>query len=113
MRVAWRIDNREYLTGYGRRITRQPQYRAWEIPVSRFNDIVHRMLERYGRVYLIQLHRDLEKCAPACWNALGFDCECSCMGENHGSGRELTHIVSDTFAFEWGGRKLSCRLISV
>lgn len=112
VRVVWDVDNREWLTGDGRRITWQRQYKAWEIPTSRFNDIVERMLERYGRLYLIQLYRDLEKCAPACWNALGFDCECSCMGANHGSGRSLSHVVTETFAFEWSGRKLSCRLIS-
>ena len=67
---------------------------------------------RFGRVYVIQPYREFEKCAPACWNATGFTCECSCMGKNHGSmpgGRWW--VVADTFAIQWQGRRLACRLI--
>jgi hypothetical protein len=66
----------------------------------------------YGQTYVIQRDRPLQKCAPACWNAVGYDCECSCLGENHGSETPLAHVVSDTFAFQRGGRKLALRLLT-
>jgi hypothetical protein len=111
VRVPYAEDNYEWLRGEGKRIGWCPQFRAWEIPRSRFNDVVERCLQRYAKAYVIEGYRELEKCAPACWNAIGYDCQCSCMGAHHGSGQELQHIVSDTFAFEWGVRKLACRLL--
>lgn len=94
-----------------RRIDWNRQFRAWEIVPSRFNDVVDRCLNRYGSTYVIQQYRPLEKCAPACWNAEGYHCECSCLGANHGSGIALKHVVSETFAFEWGNRQLAVRLL--
>jgi len=111
-RVPYRTDNAAWLRGRGRKIQWNDRFRAWEIPRTRFNDVVARLLARYQQVYVIQSYRPLEKCAPACWEAKGYDCECSCLGENHGSGHALEHIVSETFAFEWGARKLACRLVS-
>jgi hypothetical protein len=112
VRVPFTSSNREWLLGSGRLISWLEKYSAWELPVSRFAAIVGLALARYGSVYLIQAFRRLQKCAPACWNAKGPDCECSCMGENHASGHTLEYEVSDTFAFEWGERKLACRLLT-
>lgn len=90
------------------------RFKCWETPVSWFDDLIQRALEKFGRVYVIQLYKEQQKCAPACWNAEGFHCECSCMGANHGSGhpggnwREIT----DTFAFSWGPKQYACRLIT-
>jgi hypothetical protein len=111
VRVPYADDNRDWLLGEGRQIRWLGQFRAWEIPRSRFEDMVARMLWRYAKTYVIQAFRHLEKCAPACWNAMGYDCECSCLGANHGSGQALTHVVSETFAFDWGERRLACRLL--
>lgn len=111
VRIPFTTDNREWLLGSGRRIQWLNDYKAWELPVSRFSELVRLALARYGSVYLIQAFRRLQKCAPACWKAEGPDCECSCMGENHGTGRALEYEVSDTFAFEWGKRQLACRLL--
>ena len=91
------------------RVRWDEQHVAWEVPRSRFDNIVRLCLDRYGEVYVIQTFRPLETCAPACWDAKGHDCECSCMGANHGSGRSLAHVVSGTFAFEWGRSELACR----
>jgi hypothetical protein len=54
------------------------------------------------------------KCAPACLYAVGYHCECSCMGANHGTGHPggRWHEVSDTFAFNWGPKQYACRLIA-
>jgi hypothetical protein len=70
-------------------------------------------LEKFGKVYIIQPYREQERCAPACWNALGDECQCSCMGEYHGmhSPAGQWKTVSDTFAVSWGDQALACRLV--
>ncbi len=91
------------------------QYKCWEIPVAWYDWLADRMLKEYMAVYLIQLYREQQVCAPACWNAIGLHCECSCMGENHGNGYPdgKWREVSETFAFEWGPRKYACRRLSL
>ncbi|WP_085642645.1 hypothetical protein [Thalassospira sp. MCCC 1A03138] len=84
----------------------------WEVPKAWFNDLVERSLERYGKLYVIQPYREQEKCAPACWNAQGHECQCSCMGANHGAGNdESWFVVSETFATRWGDQQIACRLM--
>ncbi len=86
----------------------------WELPKAWFNDFVNRTLERYGKVYIIQPYREQEKCAPACLNATGHECECSCMGQYHGAGNDGSWFeVSDTFATRWGNQQLACRLLTM
>ncbi len=88
------------------------QYKCWEVPHAWLNRLVRRLLDRCGKVYLIQPYNMLEKCAPACQNATGFECECACMGEYHGSlSGAGWYVVSETFAFRWQTRELACRLI--
>jgi len=88
-------------------------YKCWETPIAWYDWLAHRILRQYSAVYLVQRYREQQKCAPACWDAKGLHCECSCMGENHGSGHPggRWHEVSDTFAFEWSTRKYACRLL--
>lgn len=111
VRVPYREGNREYLKGSARSIHWIEEFRAWEVARSRFDYVVARALARWGAAYIIQAFRPMKKCAPACWDAIGHDCECSCMGKNHGSRLALQHVVSETFAFEWGPKRLACRLI--
>lgn len=86
--------------------------KCWEVPKAWFNDVVRAALERYGRLYVIQPYREQEVCAPACWNAVGHECQCSCAGENHGTGGEGSWFeVSEVFATRWGERRLGCRLM--
>lgn len=89
------------------------KFSCWHIPKTRFNELVKDTLVRYSRVYVIQPYREQEKCAPACWNAEGFECECSCMGENHGSGNPNGRwfVISETLAVSWQDREYGCRLI--
>lgn len=91
------------------------QYKAWEIPTSWFDSAIHLALKRYREAYVIQLYREQQKCASACWNAEGFHCECSCMGENHGGGHPggSWYEVSETFAVSWGVQRYSCRHLRV
>ncbi len=99
----------------GRRIRPIWDYQGnyWETPKSWFNGLVHEFLQREGSLYVIQPYREQEKCCPACQNAKGHECQCSCMGEFHGAANINSgwFIVSDTFATRWGRRKLACRLI--
>jgi hypothetical protein len=90
-----------------------PKQQVWTIPKSWFEDVLRRALLRYGAVYVIQPFRKDEKCAPACWNAVGAHCECSCMGENHGAGEPegKWHVVSETLAVRVNAKEYSCRLL--
>ena len=89
------------------------QFKCWEVPMSWLDDVVGRTLMKFGKSYLIQQYRKHQKCAPACWNAQGYECECSCMGENHGNGAPSGNWreVSETFAFSYGPREYACRLL--
>lgn len=115
VRIPYSPNNFEWVRGEKRH---KPEwsstYKCWETPVAWFDELVERALRRYLKVYVIQLHKEHQKCAPACWNAKGFHCECSCMGANHGSGHPggKWHAVSETFAFQWGARKYACRLLT-
>ena len=115
VRLPYSANNREWLRSDN---LRKPlwikQYSGcWQIPNNWFNDLAHRMLQKFPRLYVIQPHRVMEKCAPACWNATALDCQCSCMGKNHGSQQALGRwwIVSETCALKWRGRELACQLI--
>jgi hypothetical protein len=114
VRLPFATDNYSWLRGSNRH---KPKWDAasqyWKTPVAWFDDLIARSLERYGKVYVLQLYKEQQKCAAACWNARGFHCECSCLGANHGSGHPggRWHEVSDTFAFQWDSYKFACRLI--
>lgn len=113
IRLPYAEDNRQWLQN-GRRThpVWVPNGRYWELPKAWFNDFVNCALERYGRLYIFQPYREQEKCAPACQNAVGHECQCSCMGANHGAGSDSSWFeVSETFSFRWGERSLACRLL--
>jgi hypothetical protein len=75
---------------------------------------VEQTLKKYKKLYIIQPYRVQEKCAPACWNAEKHECQCSCMGENHGMGNPSGKwfVVSETFATTWRQNELACRLLT-
>lgn len=111
VRLPYAEDNRHWLRN-GRRAapTWFRESRFWEIPKAWFNDFVERALDRYGSVYVIQPYREQEKCSPKCMEAVGHECECSCMGAYHGAGNDGRWFeVSDTFACRWGPREYACR----
>lgn len=80
-RIPFAEGNMEWLRD-GRRLKPDwcAQFKAWEIPTAWFDSVIKLALRRHQEVYVIQLYREHQKCAPACWNAEGFHCECSCMG---------------------------------
>lgn len=117
-RLPYRSDNNTWLRSLasGTRkpeIKWSPQIKAWKLPISWLNRFVDSGLERYGRLYLIQPYREIEKCAPACRNAVGHDCQCSCMGANHGIGDGRGWFdVSETFSFRWGTSAAAIKLMT-
>ena len=113
--LPYAVTNRAWLQGLGR-IHPVWDYdkKRWEIPKSWFNGLVEGSLKRFRRIYIIQPYNEQEKCAPACMNAAGHICECSCMGQNHGAGNDGSWFeVSETFATRWNKQELACRLLTV
>jgi len=114
VKLPFSPDNRLWLKNDRQRRPKwDERFKCWQTPMAWFDDIIGRCLVRFGRVFVVQPFRASEKCAPACWNAKGFECECSCMGANHGSQDPGGgwHVVSDAFAMIWRERELACRLI--
>jgi hypothetical protein len=115
LRLPFDKNNQQWLRN-GRKIS--PAWiekgRYWETPKRWFNDLVERSLIKYKKLHVIQPFREQEKCAPACLNALGHECQCSCMGANHSMGNDGSWFeISDTFAMRWGDAHLACRLMTV
>lgn len=117
-RLPYHADNKRWLLAMATG-TRRPevswakQEGAWKLPVVWLNRFVERALERYGRLYVVQPFREMEKCAPACRNATDHDCQCSCMGANHGVGDGGGWFdVSETFSFRWGLQEAAIRLMT-
>jgi hypothetical protein len=90
------------------------RYSGWEISQDWFNDLVEEFLKCFRKLYVIQPYRPQEKCASKCMTALGHECQCSCMGANHGAGGPEAgwFEVSETFATRWGEEQLACRLMT-
>lgn len=85
----------------------------WSVPRAWLNRIARHAVESFGQCYVIQSYRETEKCAPACWNATGVECSCSCLGENHGQDDDGSwYVVSDVFACRSGGKQYAVRLLS-
>ncbi|HKJ61405.1 MAG TPA: hypothetical protein VKA94_05355 [Hyphomicrobiales bacterium] len=113
VRLPFSQDNRDWLQN-GKPSSPEwfPREKYWEIPKAWFNSFVDRTLWRYGELYVIQPYREQEKCSPACQNATGHECECSCMGAHHGAGNDGSWFeVNETFATRWGNQILACRLM--
>ena len=113
LRLPYSDSNREWLrNGRAIRPLWYVHQRYWEIPKAWFNDVVNRSLTRFGRIYIIQPFREQEKCAPACMNAVGHECQCSCMGQNHGAGNDGSWFeVNEAFATRWNDEEWACRLL--
>jgi hypothetical protein len=86
-----------------------PVEHYWEVPANWFNALIQQLLNRFSGVYVIQPFREQEVCASQCWNAKGHECECSCMGANHGQGKHGQWLeISETFATRWGPSEIAC-----
>jgi len=116
VRLPFSSTNREWVQeGHKRKTVWNGKYTCWEAPVAWFDDLVDRAIHKYGSVYVIQPFNRQQKCAPACWNAKGYECECSCMGLNHGNGEPAGNWkeISESLAVNYGAREYSCRLLNI
>ena len=116
IKLPYAEGNRKFLKGGTRK--REPVWdkkkKFWKLPKSRFNNIVDDILNRYKRVYIIQPYTETEQCAPACMNAQGYECQCSCLGANHGAGNDGRWFeISESLALKYGEDILGCRLLKV
>ena len=114
VKLPYSPDNSVWMRDGNRRKPKwNKKFTCWETPNAWFKNLIQRALHKFGRIYVIQPHNVLEKCAPACWNANGFECNCSCLGKNHGSGQGARRwwVVSEACALQWQGRQLACQLI--
>ncbi len=108
-------DNYDWLRGHKRsKPNWNRKFKCWELPQAWVNRLVSSILSRHGKLYIIQPYREQEICAPACWNAEGHECQCACMGANHGSQSPAGNwfTISEAFATLWHDRKLACRLMT-
>jgi hypothetical protein len=85
----------------------------WEVPYQRLNDLVEVLAKFYGKVILMQPVKEKQVCARKCMEASGFECECSCLGANHGSENMTSswYEVDDTYAVRYGSDQVSLKLI--
>lgn len=114
LRIPYNPSNRDWLRTSHRQHAPvwDKEGRYWELPKSRFNQLVEQILDKFGSLYIIQPYREMEKCSPSCISAQGFECTCSCMGANHGSHNHSEWFeVSEAFAFRYGESHLACRLL--
>lgn len=113
IRLPFANDNRSWLQNEQRLSPDwDSEKKHCEIPKAWFNGFVDRALALYGAVYVIQPYREQEKCASKCRNAFRHECQCSCMGANHGHTNSHGWFdVSETFATRWGEQVLACRLM--
>jgi hypothetical protein len=87
--------------------------RHWTVPRCWLTRMSKHAVKAFGRCYIVQAFKESERCAPACWNAAGLDCSCSCLGENHGQGDDGSwYVVDDVFACRAGGVQYAVRLIA-
>ncbi len=115
IRLPFGNRNMDWLKGERRRRpVWVPRFKCRRVPGAWFDDPVDASVARFGKVYAIQPYRETEKCAPACWTASGYDCQCSCMGANHGAEypEGKWRVVSETCAVRFGERRYGCRLIA-
>ena len=84
---------------------------CWRIPVSWLDWFIETAIEKNGACFVIREIKKREQCAPACWNAKGADCQCSCMGANHGQNEPggKWHVLSDAYAVHFGPKTYAVR----
>ena len=58
----------------------------WHLPRNCLVKLVIAGIDRYGYVVVWRDMSRLSRCTRKCLEAEGIECDCSCMGENHGAG---------------------------
>lgn len=58
--------------------------KRWEIARTHLKTVIAALVERFEEVDVFLEFSMTERCDRRCAGAVGDDCTCSCMGENHG-----------------------------
>jgi hypothetical protein len=66
----------------------------WHLSRNSLNAVLRASLDRFGVAILVRDAKRLAVCNVQCQEASGFDCACSCLGQEHGSagGREWVEV---------------------
>ena len=75
--------------GPGTRPEFDRERKAWLVARPHFRKVVDALARRCGTVLVITDHTVRHACGSRCWNAEGDECECECLGDNHGGGLHL------------------------
>jgi len=67
--------------------------RRWEIARPHLRVLVTELAERFGEVDVYLEFSVTERRDSRCRDAQGDDCECSCLGENHGGAAYWKHWI--------------------
>lgn len=89
VRMPYAPDNRAWLGSIRTRVRGLVWNRAeghWECPSAWLSALAEVVVARCGRVWLVQEIDGDAGCNESCMNARGLDCECGCLGRNHGAG---------------------------
>lgn len=95
LRIAtpFREDNRQWfhqLLGGRARVTYIKSERVWEVARSNFKrSLFDALADRFGSVEVTFESKEAQKCTEECSQGNpdnASDCECICLGENHGGG---------------------------
>jgi hypothetical protein len=62
-----------------------PEQRRWEVARHHLRTLAFALTEKYGTVDVFLEYRATTICDKRCREAVGEDCECSCVGEFHGN----------------------------
>jgi hypothetical protein len=83
-KIPPRKGNRRWLRESVR--VRSPQLIGdrWSLPRNCLVRLVTAAVDRYGFIVLWRDMSKLSRCTRACLEALGADCDCSCLGAHHG-----------------------------
>lgn len=80
-------DNRKWLKDTCR--VKSPEYdnnsKHWTLSRNSLRAVIAGSIDRFGGVELYRDVSALSKCDIRCQQARGYDCDCSCYGENHGT----------------------------
>ena len=118
LRVPYREGgNRQFLKGEKTRRFEpiwDAEKKFWSVPKSWFTELVEAVVREFGCAYVIQPHHEHEKCSASCQNAHRLECECSCLGANHGRGGRSGHDVAIGGAkvMPWRDGKLAVQFFS-
>jgi hypothetical protein len=113
---GYRPDRRDWLKqACGRPI--RPEFnreeKRWEVARDHLDPLLRALIGDYGQVWLVREYNPAVVCTRSCQEARGFDCECSCQGEFHGTRAFIDPPWKDTgkFLLLHQGRRYSAALL--